>query len=812
MTEGLTEQEAKKIIKRDGYNDLELQEKKYFWQTIFELIKEPMIILLIIGFILYLILGDKAEAIFLLMSILGIITLTVYQDRRTEKSLDALKKIASPYATVIRDGVVKRINSREIVMEDIILIEEGDRIPADGKIIQNHSIEINESLLTGESRAVIKNNSDSVFAGTMVTKGRAKIKVTQTGLKTRMGDIGKSLSLISDERTALQRELTKIIVITALIAISFCILLFIIYGLKFHNWLEGLLASIVLAMGALPEEFPIVLTIYITIGAWKLAQEKILAKHAIAIETLGKTTVFCVDKTGTLTQNKMEVSSIFYYDKKTKEKEIIEYGLLASREQSIDPIEIALYERYKNITNNSSFEHKNALEKEYFIKENMSNYVKIWKGNKIIIAAKGSPESIMDLCHLNKREQDCIYEEIKKMAKDGLRILAIAKEINTFTNQKYPENRHDIDYQFLGLIGFSDPLRPETKDAIKLCYDAGVRTILITGDYIETAKSIATKIGLKNNNEVIEGKEINILTENELREKLRYVNVFARVSPDQKLKIIELLKKNDEVVAMTGDGINDAPALKAADIGIAMGYRGTDVAKEASDIVLLNDNFSSVVNGIAVGRNIFNNLKKAMSYIVSLHVPLIGLSLLPIILNYPLILFPAHIVFLEFIIDPACAFVFQEQNNQKKLMKNNPEKLNTPLFNKNSIAVSMIYGCIVLIVAFIVFTVELKIGKTAEFARSSTFLSLIFGYLTLILVYISYPESILKKITNIKGKSFLGVIICTAILVLIVYYVPVIRNIFQVDKLHLTQIITSFSMIIAIIISYEFGRLIKISK
>lgn len=807
MNNGLSEAQAREKIIKYGYNNLQVEEKKYFWEILFDIIREPMILLLVIASVIYLFLGDKSEAIMLSSSIIVIIAITLFQERRTQKSLQALKKLSAPMASVIREGEVRRISALEIVCDDVIIIEEGDRVPADAQILSAFDLRIDESLLTGESIAVEKNINQEIYAGTLVVAGHASAKITAIGLKTKMGQIGITLGQLKEEKTILQKQVSKIITTTAIIGFLLCILLVVTYYLTRGNLLEGILAGIALAMGILPEEFAVVLTIFIAIGAWQLAKKNVLARQMATVETLGKANVLCFDKTGTLTLNKMSIVEIAYKDKIATGKniidaiDVIEYGILASKEQTIDPIEVAFKQTYLSLIG-KEYKNELSLVKEYAIDEKSITFVRVYKNNQILAAAKGAPEDVAELCHINKDDFNKLNLQIESMAKKGLKILAVAKQKAPL--EKIPDNRHDIEFEFLGLVGFADPLKPESKYAIARCYDAGVRVMLITGDYPITAANIAEQIGLRNI-ENISGVQLDEMTKAEIKEKVKITNVFSRVSPDQKLIIINALRENGDVVAMIGDGTNDAPALKAADIGVSMGKKGTEVAREASDIVLLDDNFSSVVEGIGLGRNIYNNLKKAINYIITFHIPIAGLALLPAVFNLPLILLPAHIVFLELIVDPTCTLVFQAENNVATLMKAPPIKNNDTLLGGFAFLRNLITGLIILGVTFLIYVFSLHAGISNEKARAITFLSLIFANLTLMITVRSWPKSLFSNI--FKNRISYFVLFYTLALLSAIFYFSRMRSLFQIDKLTINEVLLASISIIFTIVIFSIFRL-----
>ncbi|MCX6003046.1 MAG: HAD-IC family P-type ATPase, partial [Chloroflexi bacterium] len=664
---GLSEKEAAGKLVREGFNEIPSVKKRSFFAIALSVLREPMLLLLIASGIIYMAVGDIQEASMLLGFVFVIIGITLYQEHKTERTLEALRDLSSPRAMVIRDGTTRRIAGREVVRDDIIVLSEGDRVPADGVVLSCNNLMIEESILTGESVPVYKeegdessemgrpggDNSHFVYSGTLVVSGLGIVRVLGTGIHTEFGKIGKSLQTVNSGETLLQKETSRIVRNVAIIGLSLCLVMAIVYGLTVGNWLDGFLASITLAMALLPEEFPVVLTVFMALGAWRISKSNVLTRRTSAIEALGSNTVLCVDKTGTLTLNRMSVNRIFVAGETLsvnfnipeappeKFHQLIEFSILASQTNPFDPMEKALKElgtHYQDLT-----EHLHSdwmFMKEYPLSRVLLSISRIWKspsGEDYIIAAKGAPEAIIDLCHLSEAQTRDIAKQISVMAGDGLRILGVARA--RFKQSSLPDEQHDFNFQFLGLVGFADPIRPTVPDAIEECYRAGIRVAMITGDYPVTAQYIARQIGLKPD-AVLTGTEMDNMSDEELKERIKKVNIFARVVPEQKLRLVNAFKDNGEIVSMTGDGVNDAPALKSADIGIAMGGRGTDVAREASALVLLDDDFSSIVKAIKLGRRIYDNLRKAMAYILAVHVPIAGLSLIPVLLKWPLALSP----------------------------------------------------------------------------------------------------------------------------------------------------------------------------
>jgi Ca2+-transporting ATPase len=618
-----------------------------------------------------------------------------------------------------------------------------------------------------------------------------------------MGIIGKALQTITQEETLLKKETSHLVRSFATVGIILCVFVVIVYGMTRGDWLNGLLAGVSLSMALLPEEFSVVLLIFLSMGAWRMSKRQVLTRRMPAIETLGSATVLCVDKTGTLTMNRMILSSLFsgaeFYDVAKnghlplpeKFHELLEFGNLASQVDPFDPVEKEIKNGTDKFLSGSEHVHNNwKLIREYPLSKNLLALSNVWESNdrrKHVIAAKGSPEAIIDMCHLNEAQKKELISRVQNMADNGLRVLGVARAI--FQEENLPEIQHDFSFEFIGLFGFTDPVRPSVPAAVSECYTAGIRVIMITGDFPGTAMHIARQIGLKNPDRIITGPELSQMSMAELQEKIKITNIFARVVPEQKLAIVNALKSNGEVVAMTGDGVNDAPALKSSHIGIAMGERGTDVARESSSIVLLNDDFSSIVEAVRLGRRIFDNLKKAISYIFSVHVPIAGLALFPILFELPLILLPAHIAFLELIIDPACSVVFEAEKDEKNIMQRPPRNLKDKLFDRKNLIRSLFQGLSVLFFVLIVFLLALYLGKSENEARTITFAMLVFANLTLIISNLSLEGTILKKF-NSQNRALWMVVGGALLSLVMVLYVPVFRDLFHFSVLHLDDLIT----------------------
>ncbi len=827
---GLSELEADIVLKKDGFNELPTQKKKGGFSILIKILSEPMLLLLVSAATIYLFLGEIKDALLLVFSVFIVIGITFYQERKTERTLEALRELSSPRALVIRDGVHKKIAGRNVVVGDIVIIHEGDRVPADAVVLSCENLSIDESLLTGESMPVRKIEWDKkmettrpggddlpfIYSGSLVTSGRGVAQITSTGLNTEIGQIGKSLESIKDEDTLLHKETTKIVRVVAIVGVILCALVVAYYFFVEGSIVNGLLAGLTLSMAIIPEEFPIVLIIFLTLGAWRISKRNVLTRRAAAIETLGAATVLCTDKTGTLTLNKMELSGL-YVDKtfceinnSTKSelpeqfKTLLEYGVLSSQKDLFDPIEKEL-NRVGTLflTNIKNRDINWSLVKEYPLSKQLLAMSHAWQlkdSKEILLSSKGAPEAILKLCHIENDQKAEILLRVKEMSEKGLRVLGVARGVATLDS--LPENQSDLNFEFVGLLGFIDPARETVPLAVKEVYEAGMRVIMITGDYPGTAQFIAKQIGIKNTDEYLTGEDLEKIDPLDLKEKIKTVNIFARVFPEQKLLIINALKANNEIVAMTGDGVNDAPALKTAHIGVAMGQRGTDVAREASSLVLLDDDFSSIVTAVRLGRRIYDNIKRAMGYLIAVHVPIAGMSLLPLIFNLPIVLFPAHIAFMEFIIDPACSTVFEAEDEDADIMKRKPRNLHQSMFNYKTVMVSLLQGFGILLVTFAIYYFVIKNGRSELEARSFAFSSLVLSNLLLIAINLSWKHSIIKIITS-GNKILYAVFIGTILSLMAVIYIPFMADLFHMAPLYLNDFVLIISAVCISLMWFE---------
>ncbi len=777
---GLSAAEAARRLREEGPNALPGGERRTLLSIALETMREPMFLLLLAAGTLYLVFGDLQEGLTLFGFVLVTLTLTLVQEGRTERAIEALRDLTSPRALVIRDGMPQRIAGRDVVRGDLLKLSEGDRVPADALLVSADGVRADESLLTGESVPVGKrlalaaeldaaatagaaearrmppggDELPMVYAGTLVVQGQAMARVTATGARSEIGRIGTALGTVASERTPLQRQTAVLVRRLALLALALSLSLVLMHGLQRGDWLQALLAGIALAMAMLPEEYPVVLTVFPALGARRLSKEGVLTRRINAIETLGATTVLCSDKTGTLTENRMTVTHLVAGGVAADQRlavptgegaelpepfhALVEVAILASVVDPFDPMEKAFHQLGQRFLADTEHLHRDwRLVQAYALSPALRAMSHVWASGASAVdgmqtvAAKGAPEAVVDLCHLGEADRNRIAAVVDELAAQGLRVLGVAR--GRFAGRDWPASEHDFDFEFLGLLGLADPVRAEVPAAVAECRAAGIRVLMITGDYPATARAVARQAGLAEGDaDVLSGDEIAALSDDALRERLARVSVCARIAPDQKLRIVQALKARGEIVAMTGDGVNDAPALRAAHVGVAMGGRGTDVARESSSLVLVDDNFASIVRAVRLGRRIFDNLRKAMSYILAVHVPIAGMALLPVLFGWPPLLYPMHIALLELIIDPACSVAFENEPAEPDVMHRPPRDAAAPLFGGATLWLALLQGTGVLVAVLLAHAWAAPRLPEAQ-ARAFAFATLVTGNLALIL-------------------------------------------------------------------------------
>jgi len=827
---GLSAAEAQARLEQDGPNALPVTEARSHWAVIVEVIREPMFALLIGAAVLYALIGDLGEAAVLLAFACISIVIAIVQRERSEKALDALRDLSSPRALVVRDGQRLRISGRDVVRGDLVVMGEGDRVPADGVLVSGDHLEIDESLLTGESVPVHKRSTARIperleppggaetshlFSGTLVIRGTGLIVVVATGLRSAIGAIGQSLAGLSREQPRLQLETRRLVIVFGIAGGILSVGVFLLYGLLRGHWIDALLGSIALGMSMLPEEFPLVLMVFMVMGAWRLSQHRVLTRRASAIETLGAATVLCADKTGTLTRNLMSVahlsSSSGQWDADAAPDSIratssllqlLATATLASDAQRLDPMDRSLAELHDRV--NTSGAGAGSLLREYPLRAELLAVTRVWSGAEdgaAMVAAKGAPESIARLCAMPGEQFAQMRAEVDALAQRGMRVLAVARASTAAAN--LPASP-DFAFEYLGLVGFADPLRASVPGAVRECRSAGIRVVMITGDYPATASAIARQAGI-DASDVCTGEVIATLDDDSLAERVRHAAVFARISPEQKLRIVNALKANGEVVAMTGDGVNDAPALKAAHIGIAMGARGTDVAREAASIVLLDDDFGSIVGAVRLGRRIYDNLRKAMGYVLAIHVPIAGLALLPVLLGWPLILTPMLIALLELIIDPACSVVLEAEREEGDIMSRPPRRPDSRLVSRALVAWSLVQGTVALSVVAAVYIGATRMDLPEQDVRALAFVSLVGLNIALIFVNRTFTSSLRTAFGRPNKVLWWGLGAAAGVLTLIMSW-PGARRFFGLGVLHADDLAVCLAATIASLLALELAK------
>jgi Ca2+-transporting ATPase len=788
---GLTEQEAGRRLAAEGPNELPSAGRRSAVAIALEVLREPMFGLLLAAGALYLVLGDWLGGVVLLVFASLSVSISVVQEVRSERVIDALRAMTSPRALVIRDGERRRIPGREVARGDLIVVSEGDRVPADALLLSARELVVDESLLTGESVPVSKrpraatdekpavpggDNLPGLFSGSLVVRGTGVAEVHATGARAEIGRIGKALADIDTAAPRLARETRRLVRVFAGIGLGATVLATLMYGLLRGSWLDALLAGIALGMSMLPEEFPLVLAVFLTMGAWRISQARVLTRRAAAIETLGSATVLCTDKTGSLTENRMTVVEVSPAPD-TNEAAVIRLAALASAPEGFDPMDRALTSAA------GAAESERGLVRSYGLTPDLLAVTQVWKAPgepAALVAAKGAPEAVLGLCRLDDGTASRVRTAVDAMASRGLRVLGVASARHD--GSALPTTPAGFDFHWAGLVGLGDPLRPEVPQAVAECRAAGIRVVMITGDYPATAKAIAAAAGL-DHEAIATGAELAELSGVALAARVRQASVFARIRPQQKLDIVKALQANGEVVAMTGDGVNDAPSLKAADIGIAMGGRGTDVAREASSIVLLDDDFGSIVRTVRLGRRIYDNLRKAMSYIVAVHIPIAGLALLPLLSGFPLVLFPLHIAFIEMIIDPACSVAFEAEREEPDLMRRPPRAPDAKLFSAGMLGWSALQGVLAFSAIATVYLFAVLSGLPDEDVRSLSFFTLVLGNLILIVVNRSHRGHPFDFLTG-GNPVLLAIYLLTGSLLVVSVGVPMARELFGFGPLH----------------------------
>lgn len=829
-TAGLTNEEAARRLALDGPNETPGDGRAGILRQLRVIVSEPMLLLVLTAGIVNFLLAEPLDGSILMSTMVMIVGLSLHQQRKTTNALGALQQVSAPGATVVRDGTTVRVPGTDVVQGDLIVLVEGDRVPADALVVESANLLADESTLTGESVAVSKvtvgasaqgglppggDGHPDVFAGTLIVKGHCRAVVTATGARTSLGRIGSSLGTIKTARTPLQRETDRIVRVVAVIGGGVAVFVAGAYALLRGGVLEGMLAGIATAMSVLPEEYPVILSVFLALGAWRMSRERVLARRPEAIETLGSMTVLCVDKTGTLTMNEMTVAHLWVdgacVDAAGDEldegaRTLVLFGARACPVHPFDPMDHALRTLNDRVFVGDGAPDLWQLVREYPMSRDVLAVGQVWRdplNTGLVVAVKGAPEAVALLCRSGNEERLAMSAAVGSLSSRGERVLGVA-HAHLPSGTTLPDGLDGLDLVFDGLVGLRDPVRPGVPAAVRRCGGAGVRVIMITGDHPGTASAIAEEVGIPGHGDVVTGADMDMLSDEALAELVGSAHVFARVTPDHKLRLVRALRANGEVVGMTGDGVNDAPALRQADIGMAMGGRGTDVARDASALVITDDDFGSIVRGIERGRGIFENIRKAMSYVIAVHTPIVGMAVIPLcVSSWPLVLMPVQIALLELIIDPTCSVVFESESVDPDTMSRPPRRAGAPLFDRRVLVVTVLQGLVVLLGVMGVYSLSIAWGDPADVTRSTTFVALVLSNVALMFVNRSWHVSARRIVRERRNPAVPWVLVVTSAVMAVLLLVPVCRRAFGFGMMDPRHLALSFVAAVAGVAWFE---------
>ncbi|MEO6844023.1 MAG: cation-translocating P-type ATPase [Ginsengibacter sp.] len=820
---GLTQSEVSASRKKYGKNKIESKSISPFWHSLKDAVTEPMFILLVVAAAIYFILGEFSDAWFMSGAIILVSAISVYQDNRSRNALDTLKEFTQSHATVIRDDEPVFLLAEEIVVGDYVVVSEGELVPADGIVKQLNDFSVNESILTGESFSVTKNidnpNENKVYSGTLPESGQCVFEVSAVGNYTKLGELGKSVEDIKKEISPLQKQINTFVKWMTMVG---AVIFLIIWGINYFqskDILNSLLKGLTIAMSVLPEEIPVALATFMALGAWRLMKEGIIVKKTSIVEALGAATVLCTDKTGTITENRMEIFQLYDFNagkvlaednwKSASAQKLLSTAMWASESVPFNTMEIAIHKSYEeNIDADRRVEFKMIHEYPLDGKPPMMTHLFENKNGERIIAVKGAPEAILKYSSLNSEQRNKVNSYLESFAREGLRVLGVG--IIDFKGNEFPATQQEFKNTFLGLIGFYDPPKKNIAQVFNHLYDAGIKVKIITGDNLVTTATIAKQAELRGWEKGIDGAELSALNQKNFDKAVLHNYIFTRMFPDVKLKIIQSLKRQNQIVGMTGDGVNDGPAIKAAHIGIAMGKRGSAIAKEAASIILTDDDFGKMVNAVAMGRKIYTNLKKAIQYIISIHIPIILTVAFPLILGwvYPTIFTPVHVIFLELIMGPTCSIVYENEPLEKNAMHHPPRQMTNTFFNLKELTISIFQGLAITAGTLFMYQFSVRKGYNEQMTRSMVFTTLIFANIFLTLVNRSFYFSIF---TTLKYKNNLMITMLSATLALLgmILYIPSFASFFRITSLNAMQIGWTIITAFISVIWFEVYKLVK---
>ncbi len=810
---GLAEKDVHALQLQYGKNIFNYEKPRQLYQVFIEVIKEPMFLLLLLACIVYFMLGQITEGFMMLAATCIVSTISLYQDIRSTKALEALKQFTEPMVTVIRDGMEKNILVGELVPGDIIKLEEGNKIPADAAIIQANDLSVNESIITGESlpvEKIVTAGHNLIYQGATINSGQCYAVVTATGNNTVLGKLGKTVTAITAPKTLLQQQVNKFVRQLAVFGISAFLVIWAINYLQNGLFVESLLFALTLAMAAVPEEIPVALSSFMALGAWQMSKLGIITRQPQIIENLGSVNVICLDKTGTITENQMTVKSIYDFKKDAltdagmqwKDSPVLQYAMLASEQNPFDAMEKAIHGAYAEFTTYPRCDRSNQVY-EYPLQGRPPMMTHIYSRNEhYIAAAKGAPERIVQVCDLKDAQRQKAIQYATEQAEKGYRVIGVASALHK--EKVFPETQDEFNWTFEGLLCLYDPPRKNIAQIIKQFYEAHIDVKLLTGDYAETAVNICRQTGIKFYIKYLTGDQVLSMNREELKKAVEEVSLFVRMFPEAKLQVINALKSNGHIVAMTGDGVNDAPALKASDIGIALGKKGTEMAKQAADLIITDDDLEKVVEAIRQGRKIFSNLKKAIRYIISIHIPVILTAAVPLLLGwkFPNIFTPIHIIFLELIMGPTCSVFFEREPVEENLMVLPPRKRTISLFESDELLISIMQGLMITIGVLWLYHFSMSNGASLSHTRTLVFITLIISNVFLTFTNRSFTQNFLKTI-RYKNRLAPWVMLISVLFLALILLVPSIQSVFGLTTITFTELLMGAGIALAAVSWFE---------
>jgi Ca2+-transporting ATPase len=817
---GLTESQVIESRHKFGSNSFEKEKGKDFFVVLKEVVTEPMFMLLIAACLVYFFVKQYSEGMIMLVAMLFVASISFFQERRSRKALDVVRKMSQPNSKVIRDNNLQEISSEEIVVGDIVLIEEGDQTPADGKIVQSHDFSVDESILTGESFAIdkdVSSENNKVYLGSTVRSGSAIVEVLQVGVSTMLGRLGKSIEEIKPSQSRFQKEIRSFIRVMAIAGVVAFVLVFGINFYKSSSVLTSLLFALALAMSILPEEIPVAFSTFMALGSWRLLKQDVLVKDPQVIETLGSATVICIDKTGTITENKMALAKIYSYksgrvvsldEAKKEEMEVLSYAMWASEPSPFDPMEVAIHQAYEKIDNDERDNYEMIHEYPLSGKPPVMTHIYSNGEGHRIIACKGGAESVVVYSNISSENSKRILSIVSDLAREGYRVLGVAK--SSFEGNQFPDEQNKFQWEFLGLVALYDPPKKNSAEVLQKFYTAGIKVKILSGDYPETTCAIANEIGFVGVDCFTTGNEVLTLDDQQLQKLVQEKNIFARMFPEAKLRVVNALKRNGEVVAMTGDGVNDGPALKAADIGVSMGSKGTEIAKRAASVVLLGNDLRKMFYAIVSGRKIYSNLKKAIQYILSIHISIISAVTVPLLLNWEVvnIFSPIHIIFFELIMGPTCSIIYENEPAEKNIEQRSPRTATAVFLKLSELSISIVQGLIIAVGVLIVYYLSIQEGLNESTIRTLVFSTIVLSNIFLTLENRSFEQSLLSTL-RYKNSLIYFIIALTGLLLGLILTVPFMRNLFLLQPITIRQLLLCLFVSMISVFWLEGYKLIK---